>query len=73
MAYTHPAAVQIRRVVNPRKNACWGGALASACRVANTNAQTFVKCDRFDSLIESVDGWIILGLLRWWRIRWHHF
>jgi hypothetical protein len=40
MAYTHPAAFQIRRMANPRKNACQGGTPASACCVANTDVQT---------------------------------
>jgi hypothetical protein len=40
MAYTHPAAFQIRRVATPRKNACWGGTPASACCAANTDVQT---------------------------------
>jgi hypothetical protein len=47
MAYTHPAAFQIRRIANPRKNACRGGTPASACCVANTGAN-FVRWDQFD-------------------------
>ena len=51
MAYTHPAASLTRRVANPRRNACWGGTLASACRVANTGVQTFVGWDQFGNSV----------------------
>jgi hypothetical protein len=47
LAYTHPAAIQIQRKANPRKNACWWHA-SQRMSYSKHRCTNFVGWDRFD-------------------------